>query len=170
MGGDWTYENTQFNFRNMEGMKNYIEKHYPDINMEFRFSTPSEYVRSLKQNLQTSSLAVYKGDFYPYIEGENSVWSGFFSSRPDLKKQIKDASAVEHAQNKFLAQRVLKSDVTDQEVKEILDVYSKNLDVISIAQDHSTITGDIREIPLTTETSNLQAKLDQGNKVMKKHV
>jgi len=62
---------------------------------------------------------------------------------------------VEHAQNKFLAQRVLKSDVTDQEVKEILDVYSKNLDVISIAQDHSTITGDIREIPLTTETSNL---------------
>ena len=170
MGGDWTYENTQFNFRNMESIKNYIEKHYQDINMEFRFSTPSEYIRSLKQNLETNNLSVYKGDFYPYIEGENSVWSGFFTSRPDLKKQIKDASAVEHAQNKFLAQRILRADVTDQEVKEILDVYNKNLDVVAIAQDHSTISGDLREMPLTTETSNLQAKIDAGNKIMKKHM
>lgn len=28
MGGDWTYENTQFNYRNMEAMKSFIEKNY----------------------------------------------------------------------------------------------------------------------------------------------
>lgn len=41
MGGDFTYENTQFNFRNMESMMNFIKEHYHDINMDFKFSTPS---------------------------------------------------------------------------------------------------------------------------------
>jgi hypothetical protein len=32
-----------------------------------------------------------------------------------------------------LAQRILKADITDQEVKEILDIKSKNMDVVAIA-------------------------------------
>lgn len=97
MGGDWAYENTQFNYRNMESMMNYIKNNYKDINMDFKMSTPNEYVQALKSKNQFANLAVYKGDFYPYIEGENSVWSGFFSSRADFKKEIKVASTLEHA-------------------------------------------------------------------------
>jgi hypothetical protein len=32
-----------------------------------------------------------------------------------------------------LAQRILKADISDQEVKEILDIKSKNMDVVAIA-------------------------------------
>jgi hypothetical protein len=32
-----------------------------------------------------------------------------------------------------LAQRILKADITDQEVEEILDIKSKNMDVVAIA-------------------------------------
>ena len=44
MGGDFTYENALFNYRNMESMLNFIKSNYKDINMDFKFSTPSEYV------------------------------------------------------------------------------------------------------------------------------
>jgi hypothetical protein len=46
MGGDYTYENTQFNYRNMESMLSYIKNNYKDINMEFRMSTPIDYINA----------------------------------------------------------------------------------------------------------------------------
>jgi hypothetical protein len=52
MGGDWAYENTQFNFRNMELMLSYIKNNYKDLNMDFKLSTPSEYVKALKSKNQ----------------------------------------------------------------------------------------------------------------------
>jgi hypothetical protein len=62
-----------------------------------------------------------------------------------------------------LAQKILQTNITDQEVKEILEINKNTIDVVSVAQDHATISGDIREMALTNEETKLDKKIDQGN-------
>jgi hypothetical protein len=40
---------------------------------------------------------------FPYGEGPNDYWTGYFSSRPGSKKQIHDFSAMMNAHNKLFA-------------------------------------------------------------------
>jgi hypothetical protein len=49
-------------------------------------STPSEYIKALKEEDVKWPVKV-GGDFFPYGSDEkNNFWSGYFSSRPALKK------------------------------------------------------------------------------------
>jgi len=44
------------------------------------------------------------------------------------------------------------------------------MDILAVAQDHSSISGDLRELPLSNEQTNIDKKIDQGNKLMKKYI
>ena len=56
------------------------------------YSTPSEYVRAkLAQNI---TYSVKTDDFFPYISDPQSVWTGFFSSRPGLKGYVRSSSVL----------------------------------------------------------------------------
>ena len=118
MGQDYAYENAGQNYKKMDSMIKYIESNYKDLNMEFKYSTPSDYMMAVKE--EKLKYPTYTNDLFPYTEGDNEVWSGFFSSRPGLKKQVKDTSALLHSHNKVFAQQVLKSNVKDAEVTDIL--------------------------------------------------
>lgn len=89
----------------METMVNYINKHYSDLNLNIKFSTPSEYLAALEAEKQ--EFPVFTGDLIS-LANTNDIWTGYYSSRPDLKKSIKTASAESHLQNKVFAQEVLK--------------------------------------------------------------
>ena len=53
-------------------------------------------------------METYTGDLIATSEGDyNEVLSGYYSSRPGLKKNIKDASALFHAHNKLFSKHVL---------------------------------------------------------------
>jgi alpha-mannosidase len=61
-------------------------------------STPGRYVEALKA--ENVTWPVYYDDFLNYYEnkGKNEqsdfeFWSGYYTSRPGFKKQIKDASS-----------------------------------------------------------------------------
>lgn len=70
-------------------------------------STPSEYLTALK-NENVKWPVKNGGDFFPYgSDDKNNFWSGYFSSRPALKKQIKDASAGFWASNKLFSTKVI---------------------------------------------------------------
>jgi hypothetical protein len=58
------------------------------------------------------------GDFLNYYEAESrrprpdgrtqfSFWSGYYTSRPAFKKQIKDVSALFYSQSKLFARKVI---------------------------------------------------------------
>ena len=56
------------------------------------------------------------GDFLNYYEAEKkrpigrnqfSFWSGYYTSRPSFKKQIKDVSALFYSQSKLFARKVI---------------------------------------------------------------
>jgi len=58
--------------------------------MTFIYSTPSRFTDAVKA--EKVNWPVRTDDLFPYLTDANNYWTGFYSSRPDLKKQVKDAS------------------------------------------------------------------------------
>lgn len=106
-----------------------------------RMSTPSEYIAALKKEDLKWPIKD-GGDFFPYgSDSLNNYWSGYFTSRPDFKKNIKDASAALHASNKAFATKVISQKTTDKEVSNIMEAQDTFLDAMGITQHHDAITG-----------------------------
>jgi hypothetical protein len=47
----------------------------------------------------------------PYANEGEDYWTGYFSSRPGAKKQVKDASALAHAEMKMFSESVIKENI-----------------------------------------------------------
>lgn len=79
-------------FSNIDKMIDYLNENYSD-QYEVRYSTPSEYIDALaKQNLTWSTKY---DDMFPYsdVDSRSDVksdfWTGYFSSKADLKGYIR---------------------------------------------------------------------------------
>lgn len=141
MGEEFAYENAYVTFLSMERVLDYIKKNYKNLNMEFKFSTPSEYIKAVKNDIDVSKLALYQGDFLPFQDKQGNVMSGYFTSKPDFKKEIKMTSSINHIQNKLFARRVLNLKVSDAEIEEILRAKQKSLEAVAVLDDEKSIEG-----------------------------
>ena len=99
-------------------------------------------------------------DFFPYSSDPHWFWSGFYSSRPGFKKQVKDSSSAFHAHSKLFARRVIDSNSTDDEISTILDVHFKMLDSLGVDQHHDSITGTDKQYVNNDYSSKLQKNLE----------
>jgi hypothetical protein len=70
-------------------------------NIELIYSTPSMYVDAIKK--KNISWTTRYDDLFPYADNENSFWTGYFSSRANDKKYMRDASHTLHSSNKLFA-------------------------------------------------------------------
>ena len=64
-----------------------ISRANPSLNI--RFATLSDYFKAVRAS--EPRVSIYEGDFYPYITQDGysrRTWTGFYSSRPALKKKI----------------------------------------------------------------------------------
>mmetsp|Transcript_12858 Transcript_12858/g.19917 ORF Transcript_12858/g.19917 Transcript_12858/m.19917 type:complete len:183 (-) Transcript_12858:2099-2647(-) len=166
MGCDFTYENAGYNFKQMDALIAYLHKHNSDINMQFKYSTPSEYLHAIQQD--ELELPVYTGDFFPFTEGSrNEVWSGYFSSRPGYKKAVKSGSSLAHLYNRIFSSKVLEESVSDSEVKDILSAKTAILNALGIMSDHNSISGDLWELVLNDNLMRLSKSLGMGSKLLK---
>ena len=94
-GDDFTCPNQYACFKASDSLIDYCNKNQ-NTNMTFQYSTPSQYVKALKaENIHWP--IVRNHDFFPYYEKHLQYWSGYFSSRPALKKQSKDYSNLFHS-------------------------------------------------------------------------
>ncbi|XP_029413237.1 lysosomal alpha-mannosidase isoform X2 [Nannospalax galili] len=85
MGSDFQYENANMWFKNMDKLIRLVNAQQANgSRVHVLYSTPSCYLRELnKANLTWS---VKEDDFFPYADGPNKFWTGYFSSRPALKR------------------------------------------------------------------------------------
>ena len=63
-----------------------------DGRVQCRYGTPSGYA-SAKLTTPSVSLAVNDYDLFPYADGPNAQWSGYFVSRASLKGYVRDTSS-----------------------------------------------------------------------------
>lgn len=55
-------------------------------NINLFYSTPSCYLKAVHDEDENMEWPVKSDDFFPYATMKNSYWTGFYSSRPTLKR------------------------------------------------------------------------------------
>ena len=92
----------------METIIKYISDNYY-YNTTIMYSTPSEYLDAIKKENVTFNTRYH--DMFPYSDLPSEYWTGYFTSRPNSKKQVRDGQAHLHASNKLFSLKVLEHDV-----------------------------------------------------------
>lgn len=108
--------------------------------MTFIYSTPSKYVAALKDENITWPV-IKNHDFMPYAKEHNNYWSGFFTSRPGLKKQVKDYSSLFHSQQKLYARQMIDQKSTNELIKRVKDAAYNMEDILTVLTHHDAISG-----------------------------
>eukprot|EP00298_Acanthocystis_sp_HF-20_P018118 c21903_g2_i1.p1 GENE.c21903_g2_i1~~c21903_g2_i1.p1 ORF type:complete len:963 (+),score=436.86 c21903_g2_i1:56-2944(+) len=83
MGDDFNYRQADEYYRNMDKLIYYTNL-YSNGSVQVLYSTPSIYtdiVTKLNNNWPTKT-----DDFFPYGDSPNAYWTGYFTSRPGLKR------------------------------------------------------------------------------------
>lgn len=85
MGGDFTYMDANVYYKNLDKLIRYAnerQKNGSDVNLFY--STPSCYLKALHDSDIT--WPTKQDDFFPYGSDPHSYWTGYFISRPTLKR------------------------------------------------------------------------------------
>jgi alpha-mannosidase len=101
-------------------------------------STPSRFTDALKA--ENVTWPVRTNDLFPYMQHE-LYWTGFFSSRPAVKKQVKDASAFFNSEQNVFARLLIDQETPEKDIKKIEDLSFSFNDALAVSQHHDAITG-----------------------------
>jgi hypothetical protein len=143
----------------MEAMISYINTHNKH-NVKVLMSTPSQYIEALKkENIVFSS---YYNDMFPYSDEKDEFWSGFYTSRPNTKKMVKDGSAYLHATSKAFALKAIDQKTKDEEITKILEAKDGLFDSMGVYQHHDAITGTDMEFVAEDYAYRLQRAMDKS--------
>lgn len=103
-----------------------------DGRFNFFYSTPSAYAAA---KIATTKFTVKTDDFFPYADGKNAMWTGYFTSRAALKGYIRETSSF------FQAAKQLQA-VTGQGSGLMPDNPLTGLErALSLAQHHDAVAG-----------------------------
>ncbi|VDL59885.1 unnamed protein product [Hymenolepis diminuta] len=108
MGCDFTYENANLNYINMDRLIEHVnaqqqkERSYrtfrlPEITMPVNllYSSPTCYTKAVNEAFKKQGTIPQRdGDFFPYASAPNTFWTGFYTSRPTQKRMVREASSL----------------------------------------------------------------------------
>lgn len=85
MGSDFQYENANLWYKNLDKLITYVNARQSNgSKVNVLYSTPSCYLQELHRANQTWALKT--DDFFPYADNAHDFWTGYFTSRPALKR------------------------------------------------------------------------------------
>ncbi|XP_062312069.1 lysosomal alpha-mannosidase [Osmerus eperlanus] len=85
MGSDFQYENANLWYKNLDKLIRYVNAQQANgSNVNVLYSTPSCYLQELHRANLTWALKT--DDFFPYADAAHDFWTGYFTSRPALKR------------------------------------------------------------------------------------
>ena len=88
MGSDFMHEASEEWMANLDKL---IDGVNAEGSIKALYSTPSVYLKA--KNAEPVQWTVKTDDFFPYADGSDSYWTGYFTSRPALKRYIRVSSA-----------------------------------------------------------------------------
>uniref|UniRef100_A0A095AYR0 Lysosomal alpha-mannosidase n=1 Tax=Schistosoma haematobium TaxID=6185 RepID=A0A095AYR0_SCHHA len=154
MGCDFTYENANLNYKNMDKLIAYVNQRQQLNNSQVNllYSTPACYTKAVNEEFnRIGTINRRGGDFFPYASGPHSYWKGYYTSRPALKYYVRQASNLlsmceqVHLHVDRLSQMndYQKQIITD----ELIDALRQTLGVL---QHHDAVS-----VPITERTLNI---------------
>jgi hypothetical protein len=110
-GDDFLFDDLEFGRSLLEKMERVVQYINNNSKLTARLATPSEYFEAVRKT--KVKLHSYKGDFLPLMNTKNShynfYWTGFYSSKPQLKRKIAEAHDLVRTA-KMLSALVLRED------------------------------------------------------------
>ncbi|GAV72796.1 Glyco_hydro_38 domain-containing protein/Glyco_hydro_38C domain-containing protein/Alpha-mann_mid domain-containing protein [Cephalotus follicularis] len=131
MGDDFQYQYAESWFKEMDKLIHYVNK---DGRVNAQYSTPSIYTDA--KNAANESWPLKTDDYFPYADGPNSYWTGYFTSLPALKRYIRMLSGY------YLAARQLEYLVGKNSTGP--NTYPLG-DALGIAQHHDAVSGTAKQ-------------------------
>lgn len=115
MGEDFRFQNAHQYFRSSDNLINWWNQNIQGLtNIELMYSTPSMYVDAIAA--QDIAWPTKYDDMFPYADHEAAYWTGYFTSRPNSKKYIRDASHTFQSSSKMFAFAALDRNTESDEV------------------------------------------------------
>ncbi|XP_033326411.2 lysosomal alpha-mannosidase II isoform X2 [Megalopta genalis] len=154
MGGDFTYQQAEMYFINLDRLIRYVrELNSTEVNIFY--STPSCYLKAVNDaNLQWPTK---EDDFFPYASDPHSYWTGYFSSRPTIKY-------FERMGNNLLQinkQLVVLANFTEH------DVHLEHFrEAMGIMQHHDAVTGTEKQLVADDYARILYKNMEQGTETV----
>ncbi|MCL7038410.1 hypothetical protein MKW94_014475 [Papaver nudicaule] len=131
MGTDFKYQYANSWFRQMDKFIHYVNM---DGRVNALYSTPSIYTDAKYATQESWPLKT--GDFFPYADRANSYWTGYFTSRPALKRYVRMLSGY------YLAARQLEFFKGRNKSRPNTDSLA---DALAIAQHHDAVSGTSKQ-------------------------
>lgn len=94
-GDDFKFHNAKVQFENMDRVIDFINDHsdlYPGL--KIRYATVGEYFDAINPPQSKVLFPVFRGDFFPYADNGDSYWTGYYSTRPALKRHSRQTNAL----------------------------------------------------------------------------
>jgi lysosomal alpha-mannosidase len=89
MGSDFQYENAEKWFINLDRAIKAVNANQTAIKLQY--STPSLYIKA--KNAEQVQWPTKTDDYFPYADGADNYWTGYFTSRPALKGYVRTSSS-----------------------------------------------------------------------------
>lgn len=140
MGSDFNYDRAETWFINLDRLIKAVNE---DGRMVARYSTPIEYVSAKRlEDIEWPIKTSQEGDdFFPYADGPHQFWTGYFTSRPALKDQVRQMSARHNAIRQVQAFAGYKNFSAVGAVTQLLQLE----EALSVAQHHDAVSGTAKQ-------------------------
>ncbi|KAL5063661.1 hypothetical protein RYX36_025398 [Vicia faba] len=131
MGDDFQYQYAESWFKQMDKLIHYVNK---DGRLNALYSTPSIYTNA--KNAANQLWPLKTDDYFPYADGPYAYWTGYFTSRPGLKRYVRFLSGY------YLATRQLEFFAGKRST--IYNTFDL-ADALGIAQHHDAVSGTAKQ-------------------------
>jgi hypothetical protein len=124
----------------------YINKNIGGIKV--KYATATEYFESLYEYQQEHKIdfPVVAHDFVPYADNEDSYWTGYYTSLPNLKKRARESeAALQNAENAFILAKLYRSPASfTVEWQSLFAQLQVSREDTALVNHHDGITGTCR--------------------------
>jgi len=129
----------QLIYQSTEKMIKYFDAH-PEFKLNFVWSTPSVYMDTV--NALNLTWSIKNGDFFPYCSDPHSCWTGYYTSRANLKGYAREMNNLAHTVDKAISTSSL-TGKEKSEAKTSLEVLD---DAYGVIQHHDAIAGTEKQV------------------------
>ena len=145
-GEDFAFNEADINYENIEMIMDYVNKNMKG-KMKMIYSTPTQYFDSvLNSGAKFDKHSNY--DFFLYADNAHCYWTGYFTSRANLKGLIKQLGLYINLINKLLFQIFMDKEKMKKNKKMIekaIDCIYFARENLGVLQHHDAVTGTSKE-------------------------
>ncbi len=173
MGSDFQYENAFENFKRLDDLIHFVNQYQKQgfisqeklgrfSGLRVFYSTPEIYTEA--KYSEGIVWHVKEDDFFPYSDCDDCFWTGYFTSRPNLKRLERVASSFLHAARQVEAYGsiTLSGEVNNRKESPLESLEN----AISILQHHDGVSGTSKQ----HVAYDYALRVDRGLKTASHHV